>query len=100
EVGAVGDALELAAPEREVILHVRTGRGIVGKLVLVVLAKMEILAAHAERDIPVVTPLAPVSIPVGRLVGAAEELDLHLLELAAAKREIARVDFVAECLAN
>src|SRR5258706_9067812 len=61
---------------------------------------MQILRAHAERDVPVVTALAPVSIPVGRLACAAEEFDLHLLELATAEREIARVDLVAERLAD
>src|SRR5690606_12416292 len=75
EAGAIRDALELAAPERKVVLDVRAARGIVRELVRLVLAQVQVLAPHAELDIPLVASLAPVPIPVGGLCGPAEELD-------------------------
>ena len=37
---------------------------------------------------------------LNRLIGADEELELHLLELAAAERVVARRDFISEALAH
>src|SRR5690606_29404986 len=70
------------------------------KLRGLVLAQLEVLAADAERDVPRVTAIPPVAVPLGSLLRSAEELDLHLLELAAPEREVARVDLVAERLAD
>src|SRR6185503_8684787 len=42
--------------------------------------------------------IAPVLIPLQRRIRMAEELNLHLLKLARAKREIPRRDFVAKTL--
>src|SRR5690606_30876784 len=89
EVRAIRDPLELAAPEREVVLDVRAPGRIVGKLVGRVLAQMQALPLEAELCVPAETPLAPVGVPSRRFCGPAEELDLHLLELAAPKREVA-----------
>ncbi len=47
-----------------------------------------------------IAPFAPVPVPLRRVGRAAEELDLHLLEFAAAEREVARVDLVAKRLAD
>ncbi len=61
---------------------------------------MQVLAAQAEVDVPAKAAIAPIRVPRRGLVGLAEELDLHLLELAAAEREVARVDLVAKRLAD
>src|SRR5690606_5839190 len=55
---------------------------------------------QAEIEIPPITTLTPELIPLLGLARAAEELDLHLLEFAAAEREVARIDFVAKRLAD
>ena len=44
--------------------------------------------------------VAPILIPLHRLVRVAEELDFHLLEFPTAEGVIARVDLVAERLAD
>ena len=100
EVRAVRDAFELAAAERKVVLDVGAARGVVRELAGVVLAQVQVRLLHAEVEIPAITALAPVLIPLRGLARAAEELDLHLLELAAAEREVARVDLVAKRLAD
>ena len=106
EVGAVGDALELAEAgrgEREAVLDVARARAflrVVREFVAVVLAEDEVLAREADLLPPREAPVAPPLVPLVRGVGADEELDLHLLELAAAEGEVARRDLVAEGLAD
>ena len=51
-------------------------------------------------DVPVETRVAPVLVPLGRLLGWHEELELHLLELAGAEDPVLRGDLVAEALAH
>ena len=70
------------------------------QLVRVVVAQLQPLARQAEIDVPFHPPVAPVLVPLSRLVGVAEELNLHLLELAAAESEIPRRDLIAETLAG
>src|SRR5581483_7445338 len=104
EVAAMGDTFQFAElprrQERKGIFDVRGARGVVTQLFLVMLAQPQLLTGQAEIEIPLVTPIAPVAIPGGRLLGLAEELDLHLLELARAEGEVARRDLVAEALAD
>src|SRR5690606_2777399 len=53
-----------------------------------------------QVEIPLEAPIAPVLVPLVRLLGMAEELDFHLLELTRTKRKVARRNFVAEALAE
>ena len=63
-------------------------------------AEPQAVAGQAQIEIPLVAPIAPVLVPGERLAGVAEELDLHLLELAGAEGEIPRRDLIAEALAD
>src|SRR4029450_4377485 len=58
----------------------------------------EVVALDAEGGVPPLAEVAPVLVPLHRLGRVAEELDLHLLELAASESEVPRVDLVAERL--
>ena len=104
EITAVGDPLELAElprrEEREGVFDVGGADGIVGELVGVVLAELELPLGEPKGEIPPPAPVAPVAIPFSRFRRLAEELDLHLLELARAEGEVARRDLVAEALAD
>ena len=99
-VAPVGDPLQLADAEREGVLDVGRGRRVEGQLLGVVVAEPEPVGPQAEVDVPLEPGLPPVGVPLRGLVGPAEELDLHLLELARAEGEVARVDLVAEALAD
>ena len=104
EVAAMGDAFQLAelagGEERKRVFDVGGADRVVAQLVLVVLAKPQALAGQAEARVPRHPPVAPVFVPLARRVRVAEELDLHLLELARAEREIPRRDLVAKALAD
>src|SRR5690606_19816037 len=100
EVGAIGDTFELALPERELVLDVRARRRVMRELGGLMLAQLEVLGANAERHVPPIASVSPIAVPIGRFLRPTEELDLHLLELAAAEREVARIDLVAERLAD
>src|SRR5690606_30977337 len=100
EVGAIRDAFELALPEREAVFDVGARGRVMRELGALVLPQREVLRANPQRDVPLIAAVAPIAVPIGRLLGPAEELDLHLLELAASEREVARVDLVAERLAD
>src|SRR5205807_7242123 len=97
EVGAVGDALELAPAEWEEVLDVVRCLGVVGQLVLLVGTQSQPVAANSQV---LDEPAQPLVTPVGEelLIGArlAEVLHLHLLELAEPEDEVARRDLVAE----
>src|SRR5690606_23577735 len=99
-VGSIRDAFELALPERKAILDVRAACRIMRKLRSVVLTKREVFRTDPEADVPLVASVAPIAIPMRRLLRPTEELDLHLLELAASEDEIARIDLVAKGLAD
>src|SRR3954469_14016722 len=99
-VAPVGDPLQLADSKWEAILDVGRGGRVEGQLVLLMVAEAEPVALQAVADVPVEPFLAPVGVPLGGVRRAAEELDLHLLELARAEREVARGDLVAETLAD
>src|SRR5262245_6728636 len=64
------------------------------------LAHPQPLAGQAEVGVPLEAAVAPVAVPRRRLLRVAEELDLHLLELARAEGEVARRDLIAEALAD
>ena len=64
------------------------------------IAQAQVLLAYAKRQQPVFAEVFPVSEPLEVRAGLAEELALHLLELADAEDEVARSDLVAEGLAD
>ncbi|GBU22605.1 hypothetical protein R80B4_02515 [Fibrobacteres bacterium R8-0-B4] len=97
-IRTVGDALKLAPAEREEVLHVNAGLGVVGELVLFVVAQAQVFRFDAVILVPLQPRLAPILVPLGILVGRGEELHLHLLELARPVGEVARRDLVAERL--
>ncbi|GAA2772815.1 hypothetical protein GCM10020219_048590 [Nonomuraea dietziae] len=103
EVGAVGDALELAplrAGEVEAVLHVDGALGVVRQLLLGVLVEPEVVLVDAQVGVPAEALVDPVLVPLLVGSGLDEELHLHLLELAGAEDEVARRDLVAEGLAD
>ncbi len=86
EVAPVRDALQFAevplGQKWEGVLDVGRPARVMAQLVLLVFAQTEPLAGQSELDVPVVAPIAPELVPGLRLARMAEELDLHLLELA------------------
>ena len=104
EIAAVRDAFELAKfpfrQERERVFDVGGSDRIVRKLRFVVFAHAEPFARKTHVDVPLEASVAPEFIPRFRFGRMAEEFDFHLLEFAAAEREVSRRDFVAEALAD
>ena len=98
EVGARVDTLHLLEAKRHVEFDVGGGVGVVGELLVVVVAV--VFVAHAERLVPGQTMLLPVVEPLHLRAGLAEELHLHLLKLAHAEDELSGHDLVAEGLAD
>src|SRR5262245_45412584 len=98
-------ALELSisgSGEGEAVFDVgcaRAGLGVMGQFILLVLAELQVFAGEADRLPPLIARITPELVPLVRRVGVDEELDLHLLELARAEREIPRRDLVAKRLA-
>ena len=99
-VRAVGNAPELAPAEREEELEVRRCLGVEAQLLGIVVAQAEVLVLQTDGEQPVVAERAPVVEPLKVGARLAEELELHLLELADAEDEVARRDLVAEALAD
>ena len=98
----MGHALEFLrlVGKRKQVLDVRTRAAIVGQFLLALLPRAELVALDAQRSVPVDPRIAPELVPHHGLVRLAEELDLHLLELAGAEGEVARIDLIAERLAD
>src|SRR5262245_57128871 len=104
EVTSVSDSFQLpelpGREEGESILDVGCATGVMAALFRLVFPHPQRFIRQPEIEIPLVTPVAPELIPLRRLRGMTEELDLHLLELARAEGEVARGDLVAEALAH
>ena len=101
EVRPVGDPLHLGEPaEGEVVLDVHRPLGVVGELLLRVLADVQLLLGDAEAQPPVEPLLDPAIVPLLVAAGEDEVLDLHLLELAVAEDKVAGGDLIAERLAD
>jgi len=64
-----------------------------------VVAHAQVFVLQSQRQQEVMAEGAPVVEPLQIAAGLAEELKLHLLELAYAENEVARGDLVAETLA-
>ena len=95
-VGAVRHAPQLAPAEGEQELEVRGCLGVETQLLGVVVTQPQVLVLQADTQQPVVAEGTPVVEPLQIGAGLAEELQLHLLELADAEDEVARGDLVAE----
>jgi hypothetical protein len=107
EVRPVGDAHQLAPAHRELVEQIDGALGVVGQLVAGVLVQLHVRGIQAIAREPRLAVGDPAIVPglVGRpaiqlLVRVDEELDLHLLELARAKDEVAGRDLVTERLAD
>ena len=100
EVRAVGNAPQLAPAEREQEFDVCRALAVVRKLGLFVLAQLDVRLSHAEREQEVFAVVLPVGVPFEVGAGLAEELQLHLLKLARAEREVAGRDLVAKRFAD
>src|SRR6185312_13571359 len=100
EVRPVVDALDLARAKWELIINIYRRAGIVRQLLGTVRVEREMLALHAEVEIPLESPLAPVVEPLRLGLRVDEELHLHLLELAHAIGEVAGANLVAKRLAD
>jgi hypothetical protein len=99
-IGSLRDALQLVEAPRKEELHVGGAGGVVRQLVGVVRAELQHLGRDAVLDVPGEPGLAPVVVPVRRLLRRYEELHLHLLELARPEDPVLGRDLVAEALAD
>ena len=103
EVATMRDALELAKlawrQKRECIFDIGCTAGVMAELVGVVITQLQPAGRKAEGEVPGITAITPILVPCGRIGGFAEELNLHLLELAGAKGEVTWRDLVAEAFA-
>src|SRR6058998_2011180 len=86
--------------EREQIFDVRGADRIVGQLLLALLAWPEPIRLDPQLGVPRLAHVAPILVPLHGFRWMTEELDLHLLELAATERVVARIDLIAERLAD
>jgi hypothetical protein len=99
-VASVVDAFDLLPAEREQELDVGGRLRVVRELVGAVRAHAQAVVAEAERAVEPDALGEPVLEPLLALARMDEELELGLLELARAEREVARVDLVAKRLAD
>ena len=96
EIGAVGNAPQLAPAKGEHELNIGGGVGIVGKFFLLMIPQPEVFILDTQIQQEVVAVILPVGEPLQIGARLAEELQLHLLELTGAEDEVARGDLVAE----
>src|SRR5262249_19892628 len=73
---------------------------IMAQFFFAVLAQSQSLTRQTQIRVPLHPPIAPILVPLRRAFRVTEKLDLHLLELARAKRKIPRRDLVAKTLAH
>ena len=99
-VSTVRDAPKLAPAKREQELDVGGSLRVEAKLLGSMVAKTHLVLLDAEGKEPVAAERAPVLEPLKVGAGLAEELKLHLFELAGTEREVAGRDLVAEALAD
>src|SRR3712207_4980737 len=95
-IGAAMNALNLLKSERHLKLYVGCSIGIVRQLLMVVVAI--VLVTHAKSLMPGQSMLLPVLKPLHFSAGLAEELHLHLLELAHTEDELAGHNLISEGL--
>src|SRR5207237_9216083 len=93
------ECLQLGPSERKFGLDVEGAAGIMRQLIPVMRAQTQVLAANAQRQVPLEPLLLPVLQPLHLLGGRDEILELHLLELAHAEDRVAGVALVPKALA-
>src|SRR5215813_7627088 len=90
EVSTISDAFKFAPTERILVFDIRTGLGVMGQLVLLVVMKAEVGRFNPEPcGVPNHALLAPVIEPLLVAARFDEKLHLHLLELARTENEVA-----------
>ena len=99
-VAPVRDSLELALTERETCIRCRRSPSNRTPAPRCRGRAAGACRTRAQIHVPLKPRLPPVGVPILGLLGPAEILDLHLLELARTEREVARVDLVAKTLAD
>jgi len=95
-VGAVRDTFEFLDAEGKLVFNVVGFLRVKCPLAIRHIEDMQLLARDAHLAVKLQALLEPFVGEPHAVVGMAEILDFHLLELARAEGEIARVDFVAE----
>ena len=99
-VCSVRNAPELAPAERECKLDIGRCLRVEGQLLLLMIAEAELLLLDAEVEKPFSHEALPVVEPLEVCARLAEELKLHLLELAGAERKVSGSDLISEGLAD
>jgi hypothetical protein len=100
EVGPVVDALGLVPSERILELDVDRFRRVVRSFILRVFAEPQDGVRDPQVGVPLPASREPLVEEARRVIGTAEVLHLHLLELARAKDEVPRRDLVPEGLTD
>src|SRR5215813_13870728 len=94
EVSTISDAFEFAPTEWILVFDIRTGLGVMGQVVLLVVMKAEVGRLDAElRRIPIHALLAPIIKPLLVTAGFDEKLHFHLLEFARTENKVTGRDF-------
>src|SRR4030042_3145442 len=99
EIAPVSDALQFRPAHREKILDVIAVLGIVGKIVLAVMAQAKVFLLDTQFGIPLQPLLDQVIKPLLIGSGLNEVLHLHVLKFPGPEDEVAGGDFIAEGLA-
>ena len=99
-IGAVGDTHELLHAEGELVLQVVGLLGVEGALFIRHVEDVNLIAGDTDVLVELEALLQPFVGQAEAVLALAEVFHLHLLELAGAEGEVARVDFVAERLTN
>ena len=98
EIRPAVDAFDFAESERELVLDVHGGVGVMGQLVVVV--EFQFFGGQAHGLMKFHPHGFPVLVPVHLGAGAAEKLHFHLLEFAHPEGELPGHDLVAKRLAD
>src|SRR5690606_31518737 len=94
KVRTIVHSFELTPSDRELILDINSGLGIVGQFVGTMLMKAKFFAPKAVLDMPLKTPFFPFFKPIHIRAGTDEILHFHLFEFTGSKNKISRRDFV------
>ena len=99
-VGAVGDAFQLAHAEGEFVFEVVGFLRVEGALAVRDVFDVDLRARDADVLIKFQALLEPVVGELHSVLGAAEILDLHLLEFPRTENVVAWIDLIAKRLAD
>ena len=99
-IGAISHTFQFLPPEWKIVLDVVSAFRIKCALFVGNLVSVQLCPRNADVLIKFQPLLKPVIQPFDPLLLAAKIFQLHLLELARAKREIARINFVPKRFAD